>query len=424
MKKIVLILAVFLLTLTGCVKERVEDISKLELRDKKVYVIGETKPYTGTFIGKDENGNLQIEGMVKNGKLNGIVKIYYENGQLCQELKYENGIQITSTHEKERVENVTRMNTIDGKYYVGTEHIPYTGKLVMEFTGDASLAEWDIKDGLMEGMERVYYKSGQLWSELTYKKGEAYGTKRTYYEDGKLLKTTEYKNGKLNGLDKTYHKNGKLRTVVRYKNDVEVVPKKYFNENGKKISYEEFLKLKAKEKKAKEEKAKEEKVKEEKVKEEKVKEEKVKEKVMSRIEDMSKMEINYGTIYVEGEDKPYTGIFVEKYSNGNLEEILEIENGIIHGENKRYYPSGQLLYRVMLKNGKEEGESKSYYESGKLWSKCFYKDGKAEGFQRKYHENGQLWSEIEYKDDKRIGEMKWYDKNGNPKSSLNESLSD
>lgn len=409
MKKIVLILAVFLLTLTGCVKERVEDISKLELRDKKVYVIGETKSYTGTFIGKDENGNLQIEGMVKNGKLNGIVKIYYENGQLCQELKYENGVQITSTHERERVENVTRMNTIDGKYYVGTEHIPYTGKLVMEFTGDASLAEWDIKDGLMEGMERVYYKSGQLCSELTYKKGEAYGTKRTYYEDGKLLKTTEYKNGKLNGLDKTYHKNGKLRTVVRYKNDVEVVPKKYFNENGKKISYEEFLKLKAKEEKAKEEK---------------VKEEKVKEKVMSRIEDMSKMEINYGTIYVEGEDKPYTGIFVEKYSNGNLEEILEIENGIIHGENKRYYPSGQLSYIVMFKNGQEEGESKSYYENGKLWSEVFYKNGKIEGFERTYHENGQLWSETEYKDDERIGKTKWYDKNGNSKSSLKESFAD
>ena len=58
MKKIALILIMILLTLTSCGKERIEDMSKLELRDGKIYVIGENKPYTGAFIKKYENGDL------------------------------------------------------------------------------------------------------------------------------------------------------------------------------------------------------------------------------------------------------------------------------------------------------------------------------------------------------------------------------
>ena len=59
MKKIILILIMFLLTLTSHSKERIEDMSKFEVRYGKVYVIGEDEPYTGTFIGKYENGNLR-----------------------------------------------------------------------------------------------------------------------------------------------------------------------------------------------------------------------------------------------------------------------------------------------------------------------------------------------------------------------------
>ena len=43
MKKIAFILVILILALTSCGKERVEDNSKKELRDKIIYVTGEKK---------------------------------------------------------------------------------------------------------------------------------------------------------------------------------------------------------------------------------------------------------------------------------------------------------------------------------------------------------------------------------------------
>ena len=130
-----------LLTLTSCGKERTEDISKLEMRDEKIYIIGEDKPYTGTLIDKYENGNLgkiaefknglrhgKQETYDKNGQLNGPYNSYYENGNLKTEATYRNG--------KE------------------------------------------------DGPIRVYYENGQLWSESKYKNGVEVAPIKWYDENG------------------------------------------------------------------------------------------------------------------------------------------------------------------------------------------------------------------------------------------------
>jgi len=90
MKKVVLILVMLLLTLTSCGKERIEDMSKLEARDGLIYAIGETKPYTGTFIKKYEDGSVMEEKKYQDGKLNGINKTYYKNGKLWTKFNYKN----------------------------------------------------------------------------------------------------------------------------------------------------------------------------------------------------------------------------------------------------------------------------------------------------------------------------------------------
>ncbi len=66
-------------------------MSKLELRDKKIYVIGENKPYTGTFVKKFENGNLREEKNYKNGLRHGKQEIYDRSGQLLLLDTYKNG---------------------------------------------------------------------------------------------------------------------------------------------------------------------------------------------------------------------------------------------------------------------------------------------------------------------------------------------
>ena len=75
MKKIALILIMILLTLTSCGKERIEDMSKLEIRNGKNYLIGEDKPYTGTLIKKYKNGTIWDQTKYKvdaDGKITGL----------------------------------------------------------------------------------------------------------------------------------------------------------------------------------------------------------------------------------------------------------------------------------------------------------------------------------------------------------------
>ncbi|MFV0578278.1 MAG: toxin-antitoxin system YwqK family antitoxin [Fusobacterium ulcerans] len=90
MKKIVLILVILLLALTSCGKERVEDNSKKELRNKIIYMTGEKKAYTEIFIEKNKNGNKLIERKYKNGVIQES-KLYYENNNLWSKVSYKDG---------------------------------------------------------------------------------------------------------------------------------------------------------------------------------------------------------------------------------------------------------------------------------------------------------------------------------------------
>lgn len=137
-----------------------------------------------------------------------------------------------------------------------------------------------------------------------------------------------------------------------------------------------------------------------------------------RIEDMSKLEVRDGIIYIVGETKPYTGTFIEKYENGDTREIINFKNGKVHGKHEVYYKNGQLASIRFPKNGKNDGEYKTYYENGYLKTEATYINGKKDGTTRIYYENGQLWRELKYKNGVQVAPTKWYDENGNPKSSL------
>ena len=68
-------------------------------------------------------------------------------------------------------------------------------------------------------------------------------------------------------------------------------------------------------------------------------------------------------LYLEGENKPYSG---------------EVE---------RKYPNGKLLGVATMKNGKLEGKAYEYYENGKVKREETYVDGKANGPAKSFHEN-------------------------------------
>jgi antitoxin component YwqK of YwqJK toxin-antitoxin module len=71
--------------------------------------------------------------------------------------------------------------------------------------------------GLLDGVLKRYYKSGELKSEIPHQNNRATGIEKDYYKSGKLRGETNWEDGERNGMSKTYYENGKLRTKLNLK---------------------------------------------------------------------------------------------------------------------------------------------------------------------------------------------------------------
>lgn len=94
------------------------------------------------------------------------------------------------------------------------------------------------------------------------------------------------------------------------------------------------------------------------------------------------MNINFDEIEIKNTDagggnvyyynnKPFTGIIVEYYSNGNLS------------------------YEKTVVNGSTEGRVASYYENGQIEDEHFEKNNRLYGIYKEWDENGSLLSEVD-----------------------------
>lgn len=87
-------------------------------------------------------------------------------------------------------------------------------------------------DGQMEGTAMRMSFRNQVDLKTTYKRNELDGP-YTAYKFGKVVETREYKNGKLNGTSKTYDdRTFKLKQEVQYKDGLQDGYFKYYDENG------------------------------------------------------------------------------------------------------------------------------------------------------------------------------------------------
>ena len=137
MKKILLLL---LFILIGCSKEPINMDEMLIERDQVYYTKDTNQPYSGPVFSLHENGQLQAEGTLKDGTLDGFGRGYYKNGQLQAEVSMKD-------------------NKLDGSFKLYHEN----GQLSIEAT---------FKDGKEDGVSKVYDENGQVLSEALYKDGE------------------------------------------------------------------------------------------------------------------------------------------------------------------------------------------------------------------------------------------------------------
>jgi len=64
----------------------------------------------------------------------------------------------------------------------------------------------------------VYYSTGKLKQERTYKNHKVNGALNKYYSNGKLERSSNYINGLEDGVSKSYLEDGTLNNELSYKN--------------------------------------------------------------------------------------------------------------------------------------------------------------------------------------------------------------
>jgi antitoxin component YwqK of YwqJK toxin-antitoxin module len=124
---------------------KIPTVKLMQRKNGKWCLKDSQKPYTGPFIDYYYNGRKQGEGILKDGLLEGLRTVYYQNGMTSYYRNFVNGIE--NGESKEYFQN---------------------GKIHLEGA---------FKNGKDEGLWKEWYSTGQLKRETAFKSGEAIPTK-------------------------------------------------------------------------------------------------------------------------------------------------------------------------------------------------------------------------------------------------------
>lgn len=81
---------------------------------------------------------------------------------------------------------------------------------------------------------------------------------------------------------------------------------------------------------------------------------------------------------VESKNSMGNGLVKSYYKNGNLQEVIEVDNRITpNGKYEEFYENGKLAVSTTFKNGIQDGICEIYNENGKLVNKIYMKNWEA-----------------------------------------------
>lgn len=387
------------------------------------------------------NGKLRSEETNKGGKSNfGTYKKYFENGNLDYEVSYtadgefkerkdykHNGmpysirkkqangeIKVVYFHKNGKEIYSQTMSANDAKEQVD-------GPVKVYFMNGKLQIEYEMKNGVRDGLYKEYYENGRPKYEISYKNGEYHGSYLTYYNNGQLSEKYLYENGKLNGKAEDYHLNGDLYLTQEFKNGSLNGTVLYYNKNKEKfgeikyqkgIPYETYYTdLKGTliaNKKA--------------------------ENGLRTLELYDEYGIMKNSITLDQEGKKegaFEGYFphgtisqsehfveakksgVAKYyfENGVLSHSRTFIEGVQNGKYEGFTEAGKKDIEGWYVNDDQEGPWYSYYSNGKVRRAYFMLLGQKNGPERIYDPLGDLIQENRYEEDMLVG-IAEYDRNG------------
>ncbi|RLD63579.1 MAG: hypothetical protein DRJ01_03360 [Bacteroidetes bacterium] len=388
-------------------------------------------------------GNKQIssEGMMKDGKPEGLWKSYYVNGNLKSIGKwYNNQLDSVWCFYNEEGLISSKINYLYGKkngYYYNYDFYKLNDTIISYIKSEILYL-----NNIPQGKSNFYYKNGNIHKIIPFKEGKKHGKGKEFAEDGRIISLLEfnygnlvdiekinrfdslkrkhgvwkefyrngkvkieksYIHGKLNGLIKNFDLKGELVDAQRYENGIlvddsvsisnRVVYKaEYYDKpdkDGKKIlkssgSYVEGKPVGEHREYDSEGKANK-----------------------SRIYDIQGNLIGEGKVNEDGEK---TGLWKFYYSTKELKSKGKYSKNKKNGKWNYYYKTGKIEQKGVYSKGKLAGNWKWYFPEGTLQREENFYLGKEDGDYIEYNELGEVIAKGLYIDGEKEG--KWFYKEG------------
>lgn len=181
-------------------------------------------PFTGRL--KTDLGNRIEIYSYKDGKLDGL-NVAYQNGKI-KEIGHwkdgmQNGVFKLYTEKGILVDEATFKN--EKRDGITKQYYDDTGNIKVEVY---------YSEGVLNGLAKEYYQNKKLYREIIYSYGKKEGLTKEYYENGKTKIEMYYELDVPNGSYKMYDINGQIQLEGRFENG-EFVP-----ESNEEISIEEI----------------------------------------------------------------------------------------------------------------------------------------------------------------------------------------
>ena len=166
---------------------------------------------TGWLVNYFETGIKRDSSYMLNGRLHGVTKFWYSDGQLKELVTWENGKQhglFKTFYSNGQLNEET--NWVHGQREGMSQAFHPNGNLRFICTN---------VNGIRQGEDKDYYPNGQLYKKCIKKDGVTEGPGSYYYQNGKMHSFGYYNHGKLDGEWKVYSSSGKLFLIEHYAND-------------------------------------------------------------------------------------------------------------------------------------------------------------------------------------------------------------
>ncbi len=175
-------------------------------------------PPDGTYKTYYPHGVPQAIFQIKGGQLDGVRKIFAEDGTIIREERYDEG----------RLQGVSKVYYESGALKAEIHFVNNQREGVSRvFAPTGALwAEEIYKNNKLNGITKSYYPGRQLMFEVTFQDGVPL-TRKQFYPSGGVLREDHFENSKLTGISKFYSETGKMIAEVTYQEDAAISLKKY-----------------------------------------------------------------------------------------------------------------------------------------------------------------------------------------------------